>query len=83
MSQISLIQATPPSFNPGMLFSEVIAKLLVEKFSLQDKTTFYRFLPALDRLAHLPPNSRYDTLRRMDTGAKFEHLKKIEQIRAA
>ncbi|MFI5224436.1 MAG: hypothetical protein ACHQX3_09405, partial [Nitrospirales bacterium] len=78
--RISLITATPPSFNPGMLASQVAAYWFIERNGLGPNTTYYRLLPMAERLSHLKSAQRSTWLERIDDGIDYQVLSHTDQL---
>lgn len=77
---ISVVTATPPGFNPGMLVSQLVAKWFLSRHRLLASATFFRLLRIEDRLAHVPPNDRIARLRRLNDGIDYAFLQDADQF---
>jgi hypothetical protein len=71
---ISVITATPPGFNPGMLASQVAARWFLDRHGLGSNATFFRLVPLTDRLAGMDAAARSACLRRCEDGIDYRLL---------
>jgi hypothetical protein len=79
-SKISLITATPPGYNPGMLAVELAAADFLRRHDLLDDSTFYRLMTMQARLAPEPSAQVKAAARLSNIGIRFETLESIEQL---
>jgi len=77
---VSVITATPPGFNPGMLASEVAARWFLRRKALDRDVTFFRLIPLEDRLAGLEPDAQSACLQRVYEGIDHEILLRADQL---
>ncbi len=77
---ISVVTATPPGFNPGMLVSQIVARWFLSRHGLDAGATFFRLLPIADRLAHLAPGDRIARLERLNDGIDYAFLQHADQL---
>ena len=77
---ISVITATPPGFNPGMLASQVAASWFLGRHGLGSNATFFRLLPMSDRLGTLDAAARSACLQRLDDGIDHQLLEHTDQL---
>lgn len=81
MPSLSIISATPPSINPGMVLSDAAAKAFVELNQLGDIARFFRVVPDSERLAHVGDlQLRQEILAGMDSGVQYATLSSPEQL---
>lgn len=78
---IAVVLASPPGFNPGMLFSELAARAFCERNGLASRATWFRFVPIEDRLADRDAEARRIALERCDVGIDFETLDRASSLR--
>jgi hypothetical protein len=77
---ISVITATPPGFNPGMLASQVAARWFLDRHGLGSNATFFRLVPLTDRLAGMDAAARSACLRRCEDGIDYRLLEHADQL---
>jgi hypothetical protein len=77
---ISVITATPPGFNPGMLASQIAARWFLDRHGFGDLATFYRLIPIQSRLAHLEEDTQTASLRRLEDGIDYNVLLNPAQL---
>ncbi len=80
---VALVTATPPGFNPGMLFSQVVARSFLERHGLSRKTIFYRLVSMNQRLSHLEPSEQFACLARIDDGITYHLIESTDQLKDA
>jgi hypothetical protein len=69
--RISVVLATPPGFNPGMVATELALLAFLRRHGWLSQTRFYRFVSMADRLSHLPHDQRATILSRSATGIEY------------
>lgn len=77
---VSVITATPPGFNPGMLASQVAARWFLRRHQLDGDATYFRLVPIADRLAHLDSGAQSACLQRIDDGIDYQVLLHPDQL---
>ena len=77
---ISVITATPPGFNPGMLASQIAARWFLDRHGFGSVATFYRLIPIQDRLDHLERDAQTASLHRIDDGIDYRVLLNPAQL---
>jgi hypothetical protein len=77
---ISVVTATPPGFNPGMLACQLVARWFLSRHHLGAGTTFFRLLSMTDRLAHLAPTDRAAKLEQLNDGIDYAFLNDADQL---
>jgi hypothetical protein len=77
---LSVITATPPGFNPGMLASQVAARWFLHRHQLDREATFFRLMPISNRLGKLDPGAAAACLQRVDDGIDHHDLLHADQL---
>ncbi len=79
-SGVSVLLATPPGFNPGMVATELALSAFLRRHGIMEGTRFYRMTPISQRLARLPAEAAAAVERRCASG--IEYRSAIEQHEA-
>jgi hypothetical protein len=74
MKKIGFITATPPSFNPGMLVCELMAKAFTDTNGLSDHSVFFRLTSMKELLRYREGADMDEILKKCDTGIPFNLL---------
>ncbi len=74
MKKIGFITATHPSFNPGMLVCELMAKAFTDTNGLSDHSVFFRLTAMKELLRYREGADMDEILKKCDTGIPFNLL---------
>jgi len=77
---ISIITATPPGYNPGMLAVELAAQDFLRRHGLLSDSKFFRLMALETRLRHASAGEMQIATELTDIGIDFETLSSVEQI---
>jgi len=70
-SRLSVILATPPGFNAGMVATELALVAFLRRHGLHSATQCYQLVSMADRLTHLPAHERNVAEQRAQTGIDY------------
>jgi hypothetical protein len=78
--RLSIITATPPGYNPGMLAVELAAHDFLRRHNFLTYASFFRILSMKTRMAHVSSAEFEQAARLADIGIHFKVLESVDEL---